>query len=122
VELAEALDKRLKAKGKSFDGLLQINSAKEPSKAGVAPEEAVDIYQEIRERFSNINLKGVMSIGAHTDDKEVIKNSFETTREIFDKLQKDGAKICSMGMSSDFELAILCGSNLIRVGSALFGE
>ncbi len=122
VELAEAFDKRLKAKEKKVDALLQINSAKEQSKAGVAPEEAIDIYQEIKERFSNINLKGVMSIGAHTDDKEIIKKSFQTTRDIFDKLQKDGAKICSMGMSSDFELAILCGSNLIRVGSVIFGK
>jgi pyridoxal phosphate enzyme (YggS family) len=122
VELAEALDSRLAQKGKTQDALLQINSAKEESKAGVAPEEAVDIYQEIQERCKNINLKGVMSIGAHTENRELVKESFKTTREIFDRLQKDGAKICSMGMSSDFELAILSGSNLIRVGSVIFGK
>jgi pyridoxal phosphate enzyme (YggS family) len=120
ISLAEALDKRLKAKGKKMDALLQINSAKEPSKAGVAPEEAIDIYQEISERFDSVNLKGVMSIGAHTEDEEIVKKSFETTRAIFDKL--DGASICSMGMSGDFELAILSGSNLIRVGSTIFGK
>ena len=61
-----------------------------------------------------------MTIGAHTDDTKLIQKSFETTHSIYEKLQKDGATVCSMGMSSDYELAIKCGSNLLRVGSALF--
>ncbi len=61
-----------------------------------------------------------MSIGAHTDDTKTIKESFEKTKQIFDKLQVFGAKICSMGMSSDYDLAIACGSNMIRVGNILF--
>ena len=60
-----------------------------------------------------------MTIGAHSDDVGEIQKSFETTHSIYEKLQKEGASICSMGMSSDYELAIKCGSNLIRVGSAL---
>ncbi len=123
IKLAEALDKRLQIKNKKQDSLLQINSSKESNKAGVSPEKAIDIYQEIRERFKNINLKGVMSIGTNTQDKNKIKESFETTRAIFDSLSRSNkATICSMGMSSDFELAILCGSNLIRVGSTIFGK
>ncbi|MBI3873903.1 MAG: alanine racemase, partial [Arcobacter sp.] len=62
--------------------------------------------------------KGVMSIGANSDDVKLIEESFKTTKAIFDKC--DGATICSMGMSGDFELAILNGSNMIRVGSSLF--
>ncbi len=120
VELALELDKRLKAKGKSMNALLQINSAKEDSKSGVMPEEAKDIYTEIQERCSSINLKGVMSIGAHVEDEKVIQQSFEKTHKIFDELKEYGATICSMGMSSDFKLAIKCGSNMVRVGSALF--
>ena len=120
LKLANELNKRLIAKGKTMSALLQINSAKEESKSGVMPEEAVDIYQQIKESCPNIELKGVMSIGAHVQDKEVIKKSFDTTYKIFENLQKDGAKICSMGMSSDFKLAIECGSNMVRVGSALF--
>jgi uncharacterized pyridoxal phosphate-containing UPF0001 family protein len=61
-----------------------------------------------------------MTIGAHSDNKKEIIKSFEITYNIFDKLKNKGAKICSMGMSGDFELAIKCGSNMIRVGSALF--
>lgn len=118
LELAEELDKKLKAKNKTMNCLLQINSAYEDTKSGVDPKVAVETYKTIQNKYVNIKLNGVMSIGAHTDDKNVIKNSFQTTKNIFDKC--DGATICSMGMSSDFELAILHGSNMIRVGSGLF--
>ena len=120
LELAQELDKKLSAKSATMHCLLQINAAREESKAGVSPEEALDTYQEIKARCPNIILKGVMTIGAHTDDTKVIQNSFETTHRIYEKLQNDGAAICSMGMSGDYELAIKCGSNLVRIGSALF--
>lgn len=119
-DLALELNKKLEAKNKKINCLLQINSAYEESKAGVMPEEAIDIYKEIIKSCPNINLKGVMSIGAHVEDEDIIKKSFETTKKIFDELQPLGAKYCSMGMSGDFELAITCGSNMIRVGSSLF--
>jgi pyridoxal phosphate enzyme (YggS family) len=120
IELANELNKRLVAKDKKMSALLQINSAKEDTKSGVMPEKAIDTYMQIKESCPNIELKGVMSIGAHVDDREIIKKSFETTHAIFEKLQKEGATICSMGMSSDFKLAIECGSNMIRVGSKIF--
>ena len=120
LELALEIDKRLKAKGKKLNALLQINSAKEEQKAGVMPEQAIDIYDEICSTCSNINLKGVMSIGAHTDDTSVIKKSFEKTYDIYEELQNKGAKYCSMGMSSDYELAVECGANMLRIGSVLF--
>lgn len=119
-ELALEIDKRLDAKGKKLDALLQINSAKEESKAGVMPEIAYDEYLKIIENTKHINLKGVMSIGAHTDDKDEVKKSFETTYKIYESLKPHGAKICSMGMSHDFELAIECGSNMVRIGSLFF--
>ena len=122
IELAEELNKKLAAKGRTMSCLLQINAAQEESKAGVAPDTAQESYLEIQERFEHIRLKGVMTIGAHTDDTKVIQKSFETTHRIFENLQKEGATICSMGMSGDYELAIKCGSNLVRIGSALFKE
>ena len=61
-----------------------------------------------------------MTIGANSEDEKKIKESFMITKEIFDLLKPFGARYCSMGMSGDFELAIACGSNLIRVGSILF--
>ncbi len=120
LDLANELQKKLLAKDKTLDALLQINSAKEESKHGVMPEDAKNIYEQITQNCPNINLKGVMSIGAHSDDKEIVKKSFDTTYEIYKSL--DGATVCSMGMSGDFELAIECGSNLVRLGSVMFDK
>lgn len=117
LEMALEVDKRLNYK---LDTLLQINSAKEESKQGVDPKDAINIYKEIQSRCKNLNLIGVMSIGAHSDDIDEIKKSFEITKEIFDSLKPHGATICSMGMSGDFKLAIECGSNMIRLGTILY--
>lgn len=122
LELAVELNKKLEAKNKKLSALLQINSAYEETKSGVLPEVAVEVYKQILELCPNIVLKGVMSIGAHVEDEKIIKESFKTTKKIYDELVPFGAKYCSMGMSSDFELAITCGSNMIRVGSTLFKE
>ena len=122
LDLALELNKKLEAKNKKLSALLQINSAYEDTKSGVMPEVAVEVYKQILELCPNIILKGVMSIGAHVEDEKIIKESFKTTKRIFDELVPFGAKYCSMGMSSDFELAIACGSNMIRVGSTLFKD
>ena len=58
--------------------------------------------------------------GAHSEEEAEVKASFETAHKIYETLQKDGARICSMGMSGDYELAIACGSNSVRLGSVLF--
>jgi pyridoxal phosphate enzyme (YggS family) len=120
IKLAEVLNRRLEERGQSMNVLLQINSAEEESKSGVEVDRAVDIYQEIVERFPQIRLKGVMSIGAFSENQKEIQNSFESTHKIYEALQKDGATTCSMGMSGDYELAIRCGSNLVRIGSKIF--
>jgi len=120
LDLAIELNKRLETKGKDMSALLQINSSGEETKSGVKPEEALDIYKQIQESCPNITLKGVMTIGAHSKDEELIKKSFNTTYKIYESLQDSGATICSMGMSNDFKLAIECGSNMVRIGSALF--
>ena len=120
LKLAEALNSRLEKKETTMNALLQINSANENSKSGVKVDEAVDIYQEIKERYPHIKLKGVMSIGALSSSKKIVQKSFETTYNIYEKLKRDGAEICSMGMSGDYELAIKCGSNLVRIGSKIF--
>jgi pyridoxal phosphate enzyme (YggS family) len=118
LALAKALQQRLEVKESSMECLLQINSANEETKAGVSAEEASDIYAQIKETCPNIELRGVMSIGAHCEDKKLITNSFEKTYKIYENLKE--ADICSMGMSGDFEQAVLCGSNMIRLGSVMF--
>ncbi len=117
IELAHALQKRLQERHMQLDTLLQINSANEASKHGVHCDEAVETYHQIRETCPNINLRGVMSIGAHSEERKAVQHSFEATYRIFEQLD---AEICSMGMSGDYELAIECGSNMVRLGSVLF--
>jgi len=118
VELAHALNERLERENMTLRALVQINSAYEESKSGFLPEEINEKYAQIHEECPRLHLQGVMSIGAHVDDLTVVRKSFETTRRIFETLPN--ATVCSMGMSGDFELAIECGSNLIRLGSILF--
>lgn len=116
-ELALAVDKRLNFR---LDTLLEINSANESSKSGLEASKAIDEYLKIKEECKNLNLCGVMSIGAHLDNENEIKKSFEITYKIFENLRSHGAKICSMGMSDDFELALKCGSNMVRLGRILY--
>lgn len=120
IELAVALDERLKRDNKTLRALVQVNSADEESKSGFSVDEFLDSYHRIKEECKNIKLQGIMSIGAHSDDRELVKKSFEATRALYDRLPD--ATICSMGMSGDFELAIECGSNMVRLGSILFKD
>jgi pyridoxal phosphate enzyme (YggS family) len=120
LKLAQALNQRLQDRQEHLNALLQINASNEESKSGVTTDEAIDIYQTIQESCPHINLKGIMSIGAHSENQQEIQKSFEQSYAIFDSLKKSGATICSMGMSYDYELAIKCGSNLVRIGSKIF--
>ena len=118
LDLALALQERLSRENQTLRALVQVNSAYEESKSGFTPEEFLERYTQIVSECPNLNLQGIMSIGAHTEDIKIVQKSFETTRSLFEKLPN--ATICSMGMSGDFELAIKCGSNLVRLGSILF--
>ena len=117
IKLAQAVDKRLNYR---LDTLLEINVADEDSKTGLDLSLAKESYCAIKESCKNLNLKGIMCIGAHSDDELEVAKSFEKAYVIYESLQNKGAKICSMGMSSDYKIAIKCGSNMIRVGSLLF--
>jgi hypothetical protein len=118
LDLAHALNERLERDGKTLRALVQVNSAYEESKSGFAPEEFQERYAQIQQECPHLQLQGIMSIGAHSNDIAAIKKSFETTRHLFEILPN--ATICSMGMSSDFELAIECGATMVRLGSILF--
>ena len=121
LKLAEALNQRLKARNQTMSCLLQLNTAKEESKSGLFAEEAEEIYGQIIERCPQIKLKGIMTIGAHSDDRKIVQKSFEESYKIYETVaKKHNATTCSMGMSGDYELAIKCGSNLVRIGSKIF--
>lgn len=120
LDVARAIDERAGRRGVRPRILLQINAACEVTKAGVDPREAADVYAAIAQSCPNLLLDGVMTIGAHTEDRQSVQKSFETTRAIFDRLAPFAPSVCSMGMSGDYDLAIRCGSTMVRIGSALF--
>ncbi len=105
--------------------LLQINCSKEPQKGGVAVGAARHLAEQLME-LTHLRLMGVMTMAAHGVDQDSARRTFARCREIFEEMKKfgiagDDLRHLSMGMSDDFEPAILEGSTIIRVGSALFG-
>lgn len=117
LKIAKAVNQRLDYK---LETLLEINTACEESKNGIESEKAIEEYLQIQEKCLNLKLRGIMCIGSHNDDEKLITKSFELAYKIYEKLRPYGANICSMGMSGDFELALKCGSNMLRLGSILF--
>lgn len=126
-KLAAEIDKRAAAHGITMDILLQVNSAQEESKFGISTDETEDLIWEILEKCENVRIRGLMCIAPYADDPEEIKVYFEDVKRQYDEF---GAidhpmldfKYLSMGMSHDFPVAIEAGANLVRVGSAIFGE
>ena len=105
--------------------LLQIHIAQEETKFGLSFEEAELLLNSGELKLlNNVRIAGLMGMATLTEDKEQIRNEFKSLHHFFIKLQVSNSKfeILSMGMSSDYKIAIEEGSNLIRVGSAIFGE
>ena len=127
IKLAKEIDKRAKAAGKTMDILVQINPAEEESKFGVTIDGAGDLVREILDTCENIRIRGLMSVAPIAEDPRDVKPFFDGVKAKYDELaQIDDPKLdfkyLSMGMSHDFAVAIEAGSNLVRVGSAIFGE
>lgn len=118
LKLAQAIQKRLGER--TLRALLQVNASREESKNGVMIESAKEVYEQILKHCPNIALEGIMTIGANTEDRKLIEQSFKDTRDVFESVRGMGAKILSMGMSGDFEIAIAYGANLVRIGTSLF--
>ena len=125
-KLAVEIDKRAKSHGITMDILLQVNSAQEESKFGITTDETEKLIKDILENCENIRIRGLMCIAPFAEDHEEIKVYFEEVRKQYDQFGKIeherlDFKYLSMGMSHDFPVAIEAGSNLVRVGSAIFG-
>lgn len=125
--LAEEIDKRAAQHGTTMDILVQVNSAEEESKFGITTEETGKLIEEILERCRNIRIRGLMCIAPFEDDPEDVRIYFREVKILYDRFSKVvhprlDFQYLSMGMSHDYEAAILEGSNIIRVGTAIFGE
>ncbi|KJD33114.1 alanine racemase [Tamlana nanhaiensis] len=124
-KLLAEINKQALKHNRIIDCLLQIKIAEEDSKFGMTAAEASEILQsEDFSELKNINIVGVMGMATFTDDEQQIKNEFTRLKSIFDTLKSQHSefKIVSMGMSGDYQLAIHCGSTMIRVGSSIFGH
>ena len=128
MKLAEEIDKRAGQHGKTMDILIQVNSAMEESKFGIAAEDAENLINDILDSCANIRVKGLMCIAPFEDNPKDAAVYFAAVRELYSKFSKEirherlELSILSMGMSNDFEVAVAEGSNLIRLGTAIFGE
>ncbi len=108
-----------------IDCLLQIKIAQEETKFGLNAEAATDILEsEAYMAMTNVRIVGLMGMASFTSNRAQIKQEFEFLKVTFDRCIgiDQNIKILSMGMSSDYDLAISCGSNMVRVGSKIFGE
>jgi hypothetical protein len=118
------LSKRAKEINKTMDILIQVNTSFEDSKSGCEPESALTICETCLE-LDNIRLRGLMTIAPFVDDEHQIAKSFSMLRELRDKISsklKYPLEFLSMGMSSDWKIALREGATHLRIGSAIFGK
>lgn len=123
LNLAEEISKRSFNAGITSNVLIQINIGNEESKGGFAVEQAEEAVKSIS-AFPSLKIKGLMAMLPDTDDESELKRLACIMREKFDALKKEYAdfEYLSMGMSGDWKICLDCGSNMIRLGTAIFGK
>ena len=128
LKLLEEINKQALKYNRIIDCLLQIHIAEEETKFGLNEEELKDLLaSETFKNLNNIRIVGLMGMATFTENQSQIKKEFIHLKSIFDNYQQLNSKNCqmntlSMGMSGDYQLAIACGSTMVRIGSSIFGE
>ena len=120
LKLLKEINKEAKKNNRIINCLLQVYIAKEETKYGLDENELAEIlnFKELG-NLENIEIKGLMGMASFVDDENIVKSEFNYLQSIFN--QNPQFEILSMGMSGDYELAISCGSNMVRIGSSIFG-
>ena len=123
LSLAKEIDKNARKDNRSINCLIQIKISKDETKYGLNPKELDSFYRELKE-FKNLNIVGLMAMATFTKDQILIAEEFKEMKNLFLKMKSINSsfKILSIGMSDDYQLAINNGSNMIRVGSKIFGK
>ncbi|MBD3879095.1 MAG: YggS family pyridoxal phosphate-dependent enzyme [Quinella sp. 1Q5] len=121
--LAAALDKAAASIGKVQDVLIQVNAAREPQKSGAMLEDLDGLIKFV-DAAKNLRLRGLMMIAPNLEDVEECRPFFKQMRELFDKMKtsREAFDFLSMGMTHDYKIAVEEGANVVRVGTAIFGE
>lgn len=109
--------------------LLQVHIAREETKFGLSENELWELLKSDELKFfHNIKIKGLMGMATNTNDTHQVQREFQNLKQLFEQIKKDiksptlDMQILSMGMSQDYNIAIQCGSNMIRLGTSIFGE
>ncbi len=124
LRLAEEINRRADAHPHMVDVLLEVNGGDEPQKSGAAVCAAAHLGEQIAS-LPNVRLRGLMSMAPLTNAETLTRQVFTRVSELFEEMRNEYAvgsafDVLSMGMSGDFEIAVECGSNLVRIGSAVF--
>lgn len=125
LDLAQKLNEKLKANNQFMDILIQVNTSKEKSKFGVAPDETIALIRQIA-NLENVRIKGLMTIGLFSTNKEKVRECFRLLKNLQLAIIKAdiphvSMQELSMGMSGDYEIAIAEGATIVRIGTAIFG-
>ncbi|MDO5301262.1 MAG: YggS family pyridoxal phosphate-dependent enzyme [Tissierellia bacterium] len=123
--LGKEIEKRAAQTDTTVSCLLQVNIGREPQKGGVDPDDAIKLVESLQD-FQHIHLKGLMCVAPNTEDEGELRNCFRNMVKIREQIQgmhydRVDMDILSMGMSHDFPIAIQEGSNMVRIGSHIFG-
>ena len=123
LKLIKEIDKRAAQNNRIIDCLLQIHIAEEETKFGLSDTEATQVLAYAK-HLNNVRIKGLMGMATNTRDESIVRNEFAGLKELFLKFQSvtEHLQIISMGMSTDYEIAVEQGSTMVRVGSAIFGR
>ncbi len=123
LKLLKEINKQALKNNRVINCLLQVHIAKESTKFGLSNMECIEALTAA-ESLKNITIKGLMGMATFTDDQSQVEQEFEGLKQLYDQLAKKYSEfeILSMGMSGDYQIAIAKGSNMIRVGSKIFGE
>jgi pyridoxal phosphate enzyme (YggS family) len=129
LKLLEEINKQGEKQGRVINCLLQVHIAMEETKFGMDEKELNLIIKQfdpesIREKMGNVRIYGLMGMASFTDDMNKVRQEFQNLKRIFDRLRTSDSRLLtlSMGMSNDYKIAIEEGSNMVRIGSLIFGE
>lgn len=124
LKLAKEINKQASKNNRIINILLQVHVGKEDSKFGLSIKKMKALINEPEfKSLDHIKIVGLMTMATNTTNQETIKFEFDTVNKLYKELKPSlNLKYLSMGMSSDYKLALSCGSNMIRVGSTIFGE